>query len=111
MLKRVDRLIYPVPQLQSAVHYYRDVLGLKLVRQEGNIASFALSEGNTELVLHTDADLPGEAAYFLVEDVRELYRRREELRLKFNSPPVQVARGFRATVKDPFGNVLLLLDR
>jgi len=62
-------------------------------------------------VLHADPDLPDEAVYFLVDDVRDLYRRRAELKLAFTSPPAQVARGWRATVKDPFGSVLLLLDR
>ena len=109
MLKRVDRVILRVPQLESAVRYYADVLGMKLVRQAGTIATFAM--GESELVLHTDADLPGEATYYLVDDVRDVYRRREALRLKFSSPPVQVAKGFRATARDPFGNVLLLLDR
>jgi hypothetical protein len=40
-----------------------------------------------------------------------MYRRRSELKLKFSSPPSQVARGYTATVKDPFGTVLQLLDR
>jgi catechol 2,3-dioxygenase-like lactoylglutathione lyase family enzyme len=109
MLKRVDRVILRVPQLESAVRYYADVLGMKLIRQSATLATFKLDE--SELVLHTDPDLPGEATYYLVDDVRDLYRRREALKLKFGSPPVQVARGFRATAKDPFGNVLLLLDR
>ncbi len=109
MLKRLDRVILRVPQLQSAVSYYRDVLGLKLLKQTSNLATFALD--SSELVLHSDADLPAEATYFLVEDVRDLYRRRDELKLKFTSPPVPVARGFRAAVKDPFGTLLLLLDR
>jgi hypothetical protein len=63
------------------------------------------------LVLHNDADLPDQATYYLVDDVKDLFRRRDELRLKFAGPPQPVSRGFRATVKDPFGNVLLLLDR
>src|SRR5439155_246950 len=44
-------------------------------------------------------------------DSVELDGRREELKLKFAGPPAPIARGFRATVKDPFGNVMLLLDR
>ena len=108
MLKRVDRVIYRVPQVESAVRYYRDVLGLNLVRQSPSIASFKL--GDAELILHSNPDQPGEAVYFLVEDVKDLYRRRDELKLKFQSPPTQAARGYRATVKDPFGNVMLLLD-
>src|SRR5687768_17350038 len=111
MLKKVDRILLRVPQLESAVKYYRDVLGLRVVRHSGNIATFRLAEQDAELVLHDDPDLPDNAAYYLVDDVRDLYRRREELRLKFAGPPVQVAKGFRGTAKDPFGNVLLLLDR
>src|SRR5439155_8114935 len=112
MLRKVDRILLRVPQLGGAVKYYRDVLGLTLVRQSSNIASFQLSaQHDMELVLHTDPDLPAEATYFLVDDVRDLYRRRNELRLRFSSPPAPVSRGYRATVKDPFDNVLLLLDR
>jgi predicted enzyme related to lactoylglutathione lyase len=112
MLQRVDRVLLRVPQLESAAKYYRDVLGLTpSPRKGGNVAAFQLGDSGTELVLHADADLPAEATYFLVDDVRALYDRRAELKLKFAAPPAPVSRGFRATVKDPFGNVLLLLDR
>jgi len=111
MLRKVDRLILRVPSLEAAVRYYRDTLGLKLVRQEKRVASFRLSDDTTELVLHSDPDQPAEAVYYLVEDVRDLYRRRDELQLKFVSAPKQITRGYSATVRDPFGSVLLLLDR
>ena len=111
MLRKVDRVLLRVASLPSAVAYFRDVLGLKLVRHEGKVASFRLAEGGAELVLHDDPDLPGEATYYLVDDVRDLYRRRAALKLTFMGPPTPAARGHRATVKDPFGNVLLLLDR
>src|SRR5688572_22847197 len=111
MLRKVDRILLRVPGLQSAVKHYRDVLGLKLIREEASLASFQLADGETELVLHVDEDLPDEAVYYLVDDVRDLYKRREALGLKFSAPPAQVSRGYRATVKDPFGNVLLILDR
>src|SRR6266853_1520774 len=103
MLRKVDRILLRVPGLASAVVYYRDLLGLKLVRQEARVANFRLADDSTELVLHADPDLPAEAVYFLVDDVRDLYRRRAELKLKFAGPPAQAARGYRATVKDPFG--------
>ena len=111
MLRRVDRIILRVPGLQSAVKFYRDVLGLRLRRQESHVASFEFADGKGELVLHTDEDLPDEAVYYLVDDVRDLYRRRHDLSLRFAAPPSPVSRGYRATVKDPFGNVLLILDR
>ena len=109
MLRRIDRVILRVPNLPSAVAYYRDVLGLKLLRLEDRVASFNLGEG--ELILHADPDLPYEETYFLVDDVRDLYRRRQELKLIFVQAPQQVSRGYKAAVKDPFGTVLRLLDR
>src|SRR3954466_15844635 len=110
MLRRIDRYLIRVPSLEPAVRYYRDVLGLKLIRQEQRLASFHLSDHVSELVLHVDPDLPAEAVYFLVDDVRDLYARRDELKLTFVSRPAAAARGYRAVVKDPFGQVLMLLD-
>ncbi len=100
-----------MPNLDSAVKYYRDTLGLKLLKQDARLATFKLREADTELVLHAQEDLPADASYYLVDDVRDLYARRAELKLTFVSPPSPVSKGYRATVKDPFGNVLLLLDR
>lgn len=111
MLRTIDRILFRVPGLASAVVYYRDVLGLQLIRQDARVANFRLADDSTELVLHSDPDLPAEGIYFRVDDVRDMYRRRAELKLTFASPPTQASRGFVATVKDPFGTVLLLLDR
>lgn len=113
MLKKVDRILLRVSGLEAAVRYYRDVLGMTLAKQERRVASFTLGAGDDapELVLHDDPDLPGEAVYFRVDDVRQMYKDRAKLKLTFTGPPVHVSRGFRATAKDPFGTVLLLLDR
>src|SRR5947209_914820 len=111
MLRKIDRVVFRVPSLPAAVGYYRDVLGLKLLRQDSRVASFQLASDSAELILHTDPDLPGEAVYYLVDDVRDLYRRRAQLKLTFTSAPAPAARGYRAAVRDPFGTVLLLLDR
>ena len=111
MLKRVDRILLRVPSVPAAVRYYTNVLGMTLIRQDARLASLKLADSDAELVLHADPDLPAEATYYLVDDVRDLHRRRTDLKLTFVSVPSRAARGWRATVKDPFGNVLLLLDR
>ncbi len=111
MLRRIDRIILRVPALPGAVRYYRDVLGMKLIRQDNRAAGFLMSDGETEIVLRADPDQPAEEIYYLVDDVRDLYSRREKLQLKFVQPPRQSAQGYFAAVKDPFGNVLMLLDR
>src|SRR3954462_14821151 len=94
VLKKVDRILLRVESLEGAVSYYRDVVGLKLLKQDPRLASFQLLDGQTELVLHADADLPDQAMYYLVENVKDLYRRREALNLKFSGPPTPISRGF-----------------
>jgi catechol 2,3-dioxygenase-like lactoylglutathione lyase family enzyme len=111
MLRKIDRILLRVPSLDSALAWYRDVLGMKAIKHDGRLATLRLGECDTELVLHNDADLPAEAVYYLVDDVRGMYAQRAKLKLTFVSPPSPVSRGFRATARDPFGNVLLLLDR
>ena len=112
MLRSIDRIVLRVPQLKAAVKYYREVLGLSVLREDAHVANLRLGgEGAPELVLHDDPDLPAEAVYFLVDDVRELHARRDELRLTFVHAPARSARGWRAAVKDPFGTVLQIIDR
>ena len=111
MLRRIDRILLRVPSLPAAVRYYTSVLGMTVLNQDKRLASLKFADSDGEIVLHADADLPDQAVYFLVDDVRDYYARREELHLTFVHPPTPAARGWRATVKDPFGNVLLILDR
>lgn len=112
MLRGIDRIVLRVPNVTSAVTYWRDVLGMRVVRADANVATLQFSDDRAgQVVLHSDPQLPAEATYFLVDDVRDLYARREELRLSFVSPPSRVARGYRAVARDPFGTVLQLLDR
>ncbi len=109
MFRKVDRILLRVTALPAAIAYYRDQLGLELINADHRVASFRM--GEAELVLHADPDLPAQGVYFLVDDVRALYARRETLGLRFISAPKATARGYTATVKDPQGTVLLLLDR
>jgi catechol 2,3-dioxygenase-like lactoylglutathione lyase family enzyme len=111
MLRKIDRLVLRVPSLPSAVKYYHEVMGLRVVRQQQRAAVLRFADDSAEMVLHSDPDAPAEAVYFLVDSVREMYEKRAELKLTFSAPPVRVARGYRATVKDPFGTVMHLLDR
>jgi catechol 2,3-dioxygenase-like lactoylglutathione lyase family enzyme len=111
MFRRIDRIILPVQALPGAVHYYRDILGMKLVREEKQSAIFLMSDGKTEMVLMAGSDLGGEEICYLVDDVRDLYARRDELQLKFVQAPRETELGVSAVIRDPFGNVMMILDR
>ena len=75
MLRRIDRVIVRVPALEAAVRYYRDVLEAPTLKQDARLANFRLADGQSELVIHNDPDLPAEAIYYLVDNVRDLYKR------------------------------------
>lgn len=111
MLQKVDRILLRVPQLAAAVSYYRDLLGLCVVKESPQLATLKMPGDGAEIVLHTDSNLPEQGVYFLIHDVRDAYKRRADLKFTFLSPPAKVARGYTATVRDPFGQILLLLDR
>lgn len=111
MFSGVDRILVRVNGLPAAVRHYRDKLGLTLLREDRHLAVLQLLDGKTQLVLHDDPDLPGDATFLLVDDVRQLHQRRGELKWTFVSPPVKVSRGWRATVRDAFGAVYLIIDR
>lgn len=111
MLRRIDRILLRVGHLGPAVRFYTETMGMKLLRQDARLASLQFADGDAELILHTDADLPAEAVYYLVGDVRSMFERRDELKLQFAQAPSPGVRGYRAAIKDPFGNVLLIVDR
>jgi catechol 2,3-dioxygenase-like lactoylglutathione lyase family enzyme len=110
MLLSIDRILLRVSNLPAAAAHYQQRLGLKVLRRDKRLVVFRL-EGGVEIVLHDDPDLPSEATYFLVDDVRDMHRRRAELKLTFAGPPQRVSRGYRASVKDGYGAVLHLIDR
>ncbi|MFI5379787.1 MAG: VOC family protein [Tepidisphaerales bacterium] len=111
MFRRVDRVVLRVPALKAAVKFYCEALGLELLREDSRLASLRMPDGQTELIVHCDPDLPAEAVYYLVDDVRGLYARREQLGIAFTSPPAAGSRGYRAAIRDPGGHVLLIVDR
>ena len=111
MLLGVDRIVLRVRSLPAAVKYYTDLLGMKLIRSDARLATLAFSDSDAELVLHVEDELPAEGVFIRVADVRALYAKRAELRMTFLRAPNRVSRGYRATVKDPFGTVLHLIDR
>lgn len=111
MLRGVDRLIFRVPAVAAAATFWSEAFGLIVVRQDDRVAVLRFADRSAEIVLHADEDLPAEAAYIRVDDLRALYEQRAALRLQFSAPPARVARGYTATVRDPFGVMLHLIDR
>ena len=92
MFRKIDRILLRVPSLPPAVRFYTQTMGLRLIKQDKRLASLAfIDDPDVELILHTDEDLPAEATYYRVDDVRDLYTRRADLKLTFVSPPTRLS--------------------
>ncbi len=108
VLRSVDCVQLPVPDLAAALAFYRDGLGHELLWRTPTAAAVRLPGTGTELVLQTERPEP--EVDFLVESVDaavdDVVRAGGTVVVAaFDVPVGRVAR-----VADPFGNVLTLLD-
>ena len=106
LLRRVDCVQIPVPDLDAGLRFYRAGLGLELKWRHATQAGLRL--GHTELVLQTER--PDVETDFLVDSAEEAVRRVEAAGGQVLSGPEDIPVGRVAVVSDPFGNPLVLLD-
>jgi predicted enzyme related to lactoylglutathione lyase len=109
LLRAVDCITVPVPDLDSGLAFYRDALGHRLLWRNNEVgqAAVALPEGDTELVLTTRQDYaPG----WLVASADQAAEKIRSAGGRVVTQPCDIAVGRLAVAADPFGNVLVLLD-
>ena len=76
LLRKVDCVQIPVPDLDAGLRFYRDGLGLELKWR--HVTQAGLRLGDSELVLQTER--PGPEMDFLVDSAEEAVRRVEAAR-------------------------------
>jgi catechol 2,3-dioxygenase-like lactoylglutathione lyase family enzyme len=112
----IDYVYYWTADMDRAVSFYRDVVGLKLVRQDGlQWAEFATEP--VRFALHGAVEghpvrSGGAAIMFRVDDLDRARRRMEEKGVEFDEHSGEVE-GFArfATFRDPDGNRVELIER
>lgn len=111
MLRKIDCVMIRVDDLEAAVGFYQGVIGLRLVWRQERQAGLRMPETDAEIVLHTESDLPREAAvYYLVDDVGAAVDQLTASGCSVRVAPLDIAIGKCAVVVDPFGNTLNILD-
>jgi catechol 2,3-dioxygenase-like lactoylglutathione lyase family enzyme len=108
LLRKVDCVQLPVPDLDAGLAFYRDRLGLRLLWRTGTAAGLRLADSDTELVLHTRQPQP--EVDFLVDSVEQATARLLAAGATVLVEPSDIPVGRVAVVADPFGNPLTILD-
>lgn len=109
VLRTIDAVTVPVPDLDVGLAFYRDRLGHQLLWRNDAVgqAGLRLPESRTELVLSTGLDY---APNWLVTSVDDAVGRVVTAGGPVLVEPRQIPVGRLAVVADPFGNALILLD-
>jgi catechol 2,3-dioxygenase-like lactoylglutathione lyase family enzyme len=114
IVERLDLVFYWVADLDRAVSFYRDVLGLRLLRQDGtNWAEF--DAGGRRFALHSATDgqpvRPGGAtAVFAVGDLNQAKDRLSARGVRFEHEGDVEDYARFASFLDPDGNAVQLIE-
>ena len=113
MIGPIDHVYYWTRDMDAAVAFYRDAVGLPLVRREG--AEWAEFDGGSgvRFALHgTEDETPGAGTVVLrVDDLEQARRTLEERGVTFDAYVGEVGGSARfATFRDPDGNPVQLIE-
>jgi predicted enzyme related to lactoylglutathione lyase len=109
LLRKVDCVTIPVPDLDAGLRFYRDSLGHQLRWRNDAIgqAGLSLPGSDTEIVLATRQEY---APAWLVSSADEAARAIQAAGGRVLAGPSDIPVGRVTIVADPFGNALVLLD-
>jgi len=109
VLRMVDAVTVPVPNLDQGLAFYRDGLGHELIWRNDEIgqAGLRLPDGETEIVLSEHLPyVPNWLVSSVPEAVADVIAAGGAVVVQ----PHAIAVGRLAVVADPFGNSLVLID-
>lgn len=108
LFRGIDCVRLPVADLDDALAFYRDRLGHDLVWRSETAAGLRLVDGDGEIVLQTKR--PEQETNLLVVSVEEAVESFVAAGGSVVAQPFDIQIGKCAVVRDPFGNVLVMLD-
>ncbi|WP_167333922.1 VOC family protein [Rhizobium sullae] len=108
LFRKLDNHLLHVSDLDAAIAFYGGRLGQALVWRDDEAAGFALPETDAELVVHLHI---GPETDILVDDVDEAFEEFLAAGGEAVQPPFEIAVGRCARIRDPFGNIVVILDQ
>lgn len=108
LFRNVDCLRIGVADLAAALAFYRDALGHELIWRTDTAAGLRLPESDAEIVIHTEGR--GMEVDLSVDSVPDAVATFVTAGGEVVAPPFEIQIGLCAVVRDPWGNVLVILD-
>ena len=109
-LKKIDAVLHRVGNIDEAIRFYIDVLGLRLGWRDESMAGLLFPGNDSELVLHIDDSLPNPNISFQVEDVDDFVEEYREKGYNVLVEPFNIRCGMCAVLSDPYGNGIEVMD-
>ena len=111
MFEKIDCVRFQVADIDSALSFYHDKLGMELVWRMGDDeAGLRIGDSDSELVLVRE-DLEQPEIDFMVNSVYESVQKFREIGGKVLVEPFEIKIGKCSVVEDPWRNKFVLLDR
>jgi predicted enzyme related to lactoylglutathione lyase len=113
-MKDYDNFFLPASDLEKSKDFYENVLGLPTKFDFSDRGMIAFKVGNQEpaIILKDLKNFPDTklTIWFVVDDVKEEYKKLKEKEVQFISEPFEIPTGWAAEFEDPFGNKLGITD-
>lgn len=113
-MKSYDNLFLPVDDMERAVRYYSETLGLKVKFNFAEQGMVAFNVGNEEpAIILKDTKKHANikpTIWFVVDDVMSEYDKLTAKGVKFITEPFRIRTGMAAEFEDEFGNRLGITD-
>ena len=108
LIRKIDCVQLPVPDLDAGLAFYRDQLGHELIWRTATAVGLRLPHTDAELVLQRERPEP--EVDLLVDSADEAAQRIQAAGGSVIIPPFDIPIGRCVVVADPWGNQLVLLD-
>jgi len=114
MIKDYDNFFLPVNDLDKAKKFYNKILGfsIKFDFSDAGMTAFKVGEQEPAIILKDTKKFPNTkpTIWFVVENVRNEYKKLKEKDIRFISEPFEIHTGLAVEFEDPFGNRLGITD-
>src|SRR5262249_8211579 len=111
VLRKIDCVMVKVENLAAARRFYERVLGLTHLWSNTHSCALGMRDCDAEIVLHDDPQIPRECnVHYLVGDVKDAAAKLCSAGCSVMVAPFEVRIGMCAVLRDPFENLLNLID-